>query len=59
MCWWGPFIAGVAIELLRSTDFLVFEETQGFSAMFAVGSAFLLGDIQVSLWIRPWRGNSE
>ncbi len=53
MCWWGPFIAGVAIELLRSTDFLVFEETQGFSAMFAVGSAFLLGGIQVSLWIRP------
>ena len=41
----GPLLAGLAIQLLQPVGFLVFDETRGYSAMFAVASAFLLASI--------------
>jgi predicted MFS family arabinose efflux permease len=38
----GAMLAGVAIESLRGVGFLAFGQTQGYAAMFAVASAFLL-----------------
>jgi hypothetical protein len=43
----GPLLTGLAIELLKPAGFLVFEETQGYAAMFGVASALLLVSVPV------------
>ncbi|RCW46204.1 Na+/melibiose symporter-like transporter [Halopolyspora algeriensis] len=43
----GPLLAGLAVQLCRSVDVLVFAETDGYSAVFGVTSAALLASIPV------------
>lgn len=43
----GPLLTGIAIELLKPVGLLVFEETQGYAAMFGIASALLLISIPI------------
>ncbi|MBA8824134.1 MFS family permease [Saccharopolyspora lacisalsi] len=43
----GPLLAGLAVQLLEPVQFLVFHETDGYSAVFGVASLLLLASIPV------------
>lgn len=45
----GPLIAGGVVEFLKDVKFLTFAETEGYSGIFLVASAFLFASIKVSL----------
>lgn len=52
----GPLLAGYAVELFRSADFLVFARTDGYSAVFALTSVTLLASIPL---LRRMRGSEQ
>lgn len=53
----GPLSAGLAVELFRHVDFLVFEKTEGYSAVFLVSSFYLF--LSVPFSISLFRSSSQ
>jgi MFS family permease len=55
----GPLLTGLAVELLKPVGLLVFDETQGYAAMFGVASALLLVSVPVLRRMKVDEGHSQ
>jgi len=53
----GPITAGLAVELLKHTNFLMLEKTKGYAAIFPVSSFFLLCSIPFAFAIFKKKSN--
>jgi MFS family permease len=45
----GPILAGFAVDLLKNVDFLAFEKTKGYAAIYLVASILLLASLPFTL----------
>lgn len=53
----GPLTAGIAVEILKHTNFLMLEKTNGYAAIFPVSSFFLLCSIPFAFAIFKHNSN--